>query len=215
MSKSVYSIVLDDDVIKMIDIAAARQNTSRSNLINRILARHISLPTTETMISDVYNSINDFLKDSSSLALQILGSGSLINMRSALSYKYNPSVKYTVEIFEKGDYLGRLKVSLRSQNRQVLAIFDDFFYLWSQLEKQYAGLDDKEFTVADGRYARLLRCTDCNDYSDYGLTIGAYVDLMDRCMKEFFSRYTLSPSRAAKSAGGIYISDITDDIHKI
>ena len=62
MGKSVYSIVLDDDVIKMIDIMAAQHGTSRSNMINRILAQQISVPTAETMINDIYSSIDRFLQ---------------------------------------------------------------------------------------------------------------------------------------------------------
>lgn len=215
MGKSVYSIVLDDDVIKMIDAAASRQNTSRSNLINRILAQHTSMPTAETMISDVYNSIEEFLKDSSSLALQLLGSGTMINMRSALRVKYNPSVKYTVELFDKGEYIGRLKVSLRSQNRQVLSVFSDFFYLWGKTEEKYVRLSREEYSAAPGKYSRLLRCTGNPTSADCGNRIAAYVELLDKCMKEFFSRYALSPVGAAKSVTNLYISEITDDTSTI
>ena len=38
MKKSVYSLVLADDVIEAIDNLAYQMNTSRSNLINQILA---------------------------------------------------------------------------------------------------------------------------------------------------------------------------------
>ena len=47
MKKSVYSIVLSDDVIDKIDELAYRTNTSRSNLINQILADHVSYTTPE------------------------------------------------------------------------------------------------------------------------------------------------------------------------
>ena len=102
MSKSVYSIVLDDEIINQIDILSNRQGTSRSNMINRILARHVSVPTAETMVNDVFKYIDEFIQRNSSLAVQPLGSGSLINMRSALKYKYKPTIKYTVELFENG-----------------------------------------------------------------------------------------------------------------
>ena len=38
MGKSVYSLVLMDEVVDAIDQMAYRNNTSRSNLINQILA---------------------------------------------------------------------------------------------------------------------------------------------------------------------------------
>lgn len=45
MGKSVYSLVLMDEVVDAIDQMAYRNNTSRSNLINQILAEHVSLAT--------------------------------------------------------------------------------------------------------------------------------------------------------------------------
>ena len=47
MGKSVYSLVLMDEVVDAIDQMAYRNNTSRSNLINQILAEHVSLATPE------------------------------------------------------------------------------------------------------------------------------------------------------------------------
>ena len=41
MKRSVYSLVLMDDVIKAVDEQAYRLGTSRSNLINQILAERL------------------------------------------------------------------------------------------------------------------------------------------------------------------------------
>ena len=49
MKKSVYSLVLMDDVVEAIDELAYSMNTSRSNLINQILAARVSLLTPETI----------------------------------------------------------------------------------------------------------------------------------------------------------------------
>lgn len=215
MGKSVYSIVLDDDVIKMIDIMAVRQGTSRSNMINRILAQHISVPTAETMINDIYSSIDSFLQGHNSLALGLMGNSSLINMRSALQYKYNPSVKYTLEIFENSDYLGQLKVSVRSQKPQVLGIFEEFFAIWANLEMQCCGVEPNEFSIDTARYTRLIRlCNNCN-YADYGNNIAAYTDILDKCLKEFFSLYGISPAAAKENVQQIYLASLTNNISRL
>ena len=44
MKKSVYSLVLNDRVVEELDQLAYRQGTSRSALINRILAEGNALP---------------------------------------------------------------------------------------------------------------------------------------------------------------------------
>lgn len=215
MSKSVYSIVLDDDVIKMIDIMAARQGTSRSNMINRILAQQISMPTAETMINDIYSSIDSFLQGHNSLALSLLGNGSMINMRSALQYKYNPSVKYTLEIFERGDYLGQLKISVRSQKPQMLGIFEEFFIVWANLEMQCCGVKRNEFAIESGKFTRLIRLCDNCDYANYGNSIAVYTDILDKCLKEFFSIYSISPAAAKENVRQIYLANITNNISRL
>lgn len=47
VNKSVYSLVLADDVVEAIDRLAYSMNTSRSNLINQILAERVQLLTPE------------------------------------------------------------------------------------------------------------------------------------------------------------------------
>ena len=52
MSKSVYSLVLSDDVVAAVDRAAYGLDTSRSNLINQLLADYVSFITPEKRRKD-------------------------------------------------------------------------------------------------------------------------------------------------------------------
>jgi len=54
MKKSVYSIVLMNDVVAAVDELASRQGTSRSNLINQILAQHVCCTTPEMHMQSVF-----------------------------------------------------------------------------------------------------------------------------------------------------------------
>ena len=63
MGKSVYSLVLMDEVVDAIDQMAYRNNTSRSNLINQILAEHVSLATPEKRMKDVFTSLEQFMDE--------------------------------------------------------------------------------------------------------------------------------------------------------
>lgn len=45
MNKSMYSLILMDDVVREIDKIALRMNTNRSNLVNQILAEYASMMT--------------------------------------------------------------------------------------------------------------------------------------------------------------------------
>lgn len=54
MKKSLYSLMLSDEVVREIDVAAHRLGTNRSALINRILAEYASVTTPEKRINDIF-----------------------------------------------------------------------------------------------------------------------------------------------------------------
>ena len=54
MNRSVYSLVLMDDVIRRIDELAYAMHTSRSNLINQILAEKLQMVTPEMRYQDIF-----------------------------------------------------------------------------------------------------------------------------------------------------------------
>ena len=60
MGKSLYSLILSDEVIRKIDVLAHRSGTNRSNYINQILAEHASITTPERRINDIFGLINEF-----------------------------------------------------------------------------------------------------------------------------------------------------------
>ena len=57
MKKSVYSVVLSDEVIAKVDRIAYMNNTNRSNMINQILADYVSLTTPEKRISGIFEDL--------------------------------------------------------------------------------------------------------------------------------------------------------------
>mgnify|MGYP006344792163 CR=1 FL=1 len=56
MHKSLYSLMLMDDVIKAIDRLALQQSTNRSNLVNQILAEYVSMTTPEKRVNNIFKS---------------------------------------------------------------------------------------------------------------------------------------------------------------
>ena len=97
MNKSVYSLVLMDDVIDAIDRMACAEGTSRSSLINRILAQYVNLTTPEMRMKDIFSSMQQLIHDS--LQLQFMPSDSMISIRSPLRYKYKPTIRYGLELY--------------------------------------------------------------------------------------------------------------------
>ena len=113
--ESVYSLVLADDVVEAIDRMAYSMNTSRSNLINQILAERVQLLTPEKRMREIFAKIEQ-LMDS---RIQTLNqpSDAMMSIKSPLRYKYKPTIRYSIELSR--DFhgkVGRLKVSFRTQN---------------------------------------------------------------------------------------------------
>lgn len=192
MKKNVYSLVLADDVIKAVDNEAYRLNTSRSNLINQILAQRLSCITPEMRMREIFNSFSQLLDDC--FKIQSQNSDSLVTVKTALQYKYNPTVNYKIELIRApDDYIGLLKVHIRTQNSSLIAMFDNFFTFWSSFEnKLLSDFPHPEYSASliDGKFVRyLFNSSDATD-TVLGNSIYSYVRLLDKALKLYF----LSPS---------------------
>ena len=96
MGKSVYSLVLSDDVVEAVDRAAYAMGSSRSNLINQILAEYVSFITPEKRRKDIFDSLVSVINGFEPFQVQSRGSDNMLSIRSPLRVKYNPTIKYTV-----------------------------------------------------------------------------------------------------------------------
>ena len=127
--KNVYSIVLSSDVVEKIDRLAYENGTNRSNMINQILAEYVSYTTPEKRFREVFRQMQAILENSAFKAAE--PSDTMLSLRSAIAYKYNPTVKYNVELYRgEGDEIGELRVSLRTQNAGLILYMTEFYKLW-------------------------------------------------------------------------------------
>ena len=206
MNKSVYSLVLMDDVVEQIDSVAYEMNTSRSNMINQILAEYVSYMTPEKRMREIFSAVEQQLAGGSTFQVLLQPSDTMFSLRSALAYKYNPTVRYSVELYRNAKpLLGELRVSLRSQNSTLLLYLLQFFKLWVRVEESFLGRT--ESTVEDGRFIRklVLRSEGAEpDNETVGEAIAAYIDLFDRALKAFFANLS-DPQRAVVQVQRLYV----------
>lgn len=187
LAKTVYSLVLSDEVVAAIDIMAAGKGHSRSYLINHILAEHASLLTPEVEVQGIIAAVKT---NACFKGFRLSANGhSKVTFTTAINYKYNPALTYSVELGGT-EGLGKLRIALRSQNQQVLDYIELFFKLWYKLEGGYLVNPPTGRTTEIGprRYTRILRKpeADC-DSAIIGAIIADYIGLIDRCMKTFFT----------------------------
>lgn len=189
MKKSVYSLVLMDDVIKAVDQQAYRLGTSRSNLINQILAEHLSCVTPEMRMREIFGQVAELV--SSSFCVQEQCSPSLMTVRTALEYKYRPTINYKVELERApAEYLGTLRVSIRTQSAALIDMFHSFFAYRAKLENAYLsrlGVDSYSCEIGEGSFARKLINTRTLGPEEAGAAIGEYIKDLDRAVKTYFA----------------------------
>lgn len=204
MKKSVYSLVLSDDVVTAADKAAAKRGLSRSALINEVLAAHLSCTTPEMRIRDIFESLEQIaLQDN--FRMKQKPSDAMMSLLSSLSYKYNPTVRYSVELTHKTRHaIGVLKVSFRTQSESFTDALDGFFYLFCQLEKSFAP-EGVNYKTEPGRFSRLLAVPEGLEYSagETGKAIKDFITMFDTALNAYFGCLP-NAEEAVDAAAAVY-----------
>lgn len=190
MAKTLYSLMLNENVVREIDILAHKSGTSRSNLVNQILAEYVNYTTPERRISDVFTAIEQLMMPSSEIIPFFAPNSQSMSLKSSLEYKYRPTVKYEVELYGGGtDSIGRLSVIFRTQSQSLIKDMTDFFRLWKHIED--AHLPDTygikaEYELYDGRFVRSISVPgrDCTA-EELAQAISGYIKLFDKQMKDY------------------------------
>ena len=195
MKKSVYSLVLSDDVVAAVDRAAYQNGVSRSAMINQILAEYVSYTTPEQRMREIFAQAERLLSGGVFQSL-VQPSDSMMSLRSALAYKYNPNVRYSVELYPNRPGQGELRVSLRSQSSALILYLGQFFRLWAKLEQAYIGGAD--CVIEDGKYARKLNLPARLSEGEQGAVLAGYIRAMERGLGAFFN--SLEDPRQAAAA---------------
>ena len=214
MKKTLYSLMLNDEVVREVDAMAHRLGTNRSSLINEILAEYVNYTTPERRINDILSTIQDLMQPSGDLIPFFAPHTYSMSLKSSLEYKYRPTIKYEVELFKGGeDAIGALSVLFRTQSPTLIEGMTDFFRLWKSIEDAHLArkLGERiEYTLYEGKFVRSISVPDraCNS-EELARAIAEYIRLFDKLMKGWLTgRYDAHAVEAA------YYSYLTNtDIH--
>lgn len=194
MKKNMYSLILAEDVVNAIDKLAEEENTSRSNLINEILAEYVSVTTPEKRINDIFHGIEDLFKQLTGQQVYYQQHDNTLSIKSALEYRYRPTIRYEVELYRaQSGTVGELKVNFRTQSPQLLNRLTEFFALWTRLEELYVARyfegAEINYTLDETHWTRTLKVPRNTLYGQVELSraITDYVRTFDRLMKKRLS----------------------------
>lgn len=155
------------------------------------LAEYVSVPTPERRWNDIFEAIEELMTPTRELVPFFAPGSSTMSLKSSLSYKYRPTVKYEVDL-SNGDAqtMGTLNIVFRTQSAALISAMTSFFRLWVQIEdKCLAPLLGSSISCAlyDGRFVRPLAMPRGKALTadDVAGAISAYVQLFDRLLKGY------------------------------
>ena len=190
MTRSLYSLILRDDIVAAVDALAAQKGTSRSNYINQVLAKHVQCITPEQQMQRVFANLTHQMDEA--FRIQEQGSNALLSILGSVQYKYRPTIRYRVELLRnmQQEEVGRLKISCRTQNQTLLDAMAQFFQFWVKLEQKY----DANSACAQGLYQiesgcmtmALLRSGAATD-EQLGEIVGNYIRMFHAVLQSYFA----------------------------
>ncbi len=190
MKRSMYSLILGDDIVAAVDALAAQKGTSRSNYINQVLAKHVQCITPEQQMQRVFANLTHQMDEA--FRIQEQGSNALLSILGSVQYKYRPTIRYRVELLRnmQQEEVGRLKISCRTQNQTLLDAMAQFFRFWVKLEQKY----DANGACAQGLYQiesgcmtmALLRSGAATD-EQLGEIVGNYIRMFHAVLQSYFA----------------------------
>ena len=193
MKKTLYSLMLSDDVVRAVDELAHSLGTNRSSLINQILADYVSITTPERRINDIFQAIEQMLAPSRELVPFFSPRALTMSLKSSLEYKYRPTVKYEVQLFRSTDGpLGELSVVFRTQSAALIEAMTQFFRLWKHTEDRLLApliSEELDYALYDGKFVRTIAVPRGRDVTadEVAEALSDYIKLFDRLMKGWLS----------------------------
>jgi hypothetical protein len=191
MKKSLYSLTLFDNLVEQIDSLAFSRGTNRSQLVNDILASYLGLQTPEQKIRTVLESVGENM--AGELNVSPSNQNNSIYFGKSLKYKYRPKIVYMYEFKNEQDgQYAVLKISSRTQNQNLNALFNDFFQRISIIETKHQQVDrDCGNERTQHKFVRAFKHAGSIDRDEKHLSdyLTRYLKMIDSAMDDYFGDY--------------------------
>ena len=88
MKKTLYSLMLNEEVVREIDALAHQLGTNRSALINQILADYTSVLTPERRIENIFRAMEELVAPARELVPFFVPNAPTMTLKSSLQWKH-------------------------------------------------------------------------------------------------------------------------------
>ena len=184
MKNTLYSLMLNDEVVAEVDALARTLGATRSSLINEILAEYVNYVTPARRTRDILSTIEQLMMPTE-LVPFFTPSAKTLSIKSSLQYRYRPTIKYEISIFHtSSNVLGQMEVLFRTQSKELVSEIADFFRIWKRTENRH----EVEYELYDGKISRTIMTPEFNCTSEeLANSISEYVRFFDDMLKGYLS----------------------------
>ncbi len=190
MAKTLYSLMLSDEVVAELDRAALKAGTNRSQMANRILAEHLSLLTPERRIEEIFRSVDRFFNEGAEMIPRFVPHQPTMQLKTALTYRYRPTLRYELRLYPEAEngMIGEINMVLRTQAEELLERMEGFAELWVEAESEILRISGPlpVYRLQPGRFSRTIRLLrpgmEADDFSE---ALSRYVQLLDAAFKAY------------------------------
>lgn len=199
MKKSIYSIVLFDEIVEAIDRLAYIKNTNRSQLINDMLAEKIGLLTPQQKVTNIMNRISQ-LVETDSIQVKSKNDYGSLQFGTFIKYKYKPSIRYSFEFYvgNNEERYAVLKINSRSKSEDLNEHLERFFNGICCIDKKrfpeiyQREIINKTYTNSNNRFVReFLRGIPLEKMDDDSIAeyLSCYLLMIDDSLNYYFNHY--------------------------
>lgn len=199
MSKQIYSLVLSDQVIEKIDREALIKGSNRSQIINDLLCQNLGIWTPDLKMNRVMDLMTETLREIETMQMVSASHGNTIQLRTSVAYKYNPKLKYVVEMSGKAHpTMAVLKIYSRTTSELFLQALVMFFgYLNDFEERIEASINLREvvskgYLFEEKRFVKEIQCdwvTKDVEAEAIAIYLSNYIQFLDESIKMYFNAY--------------------------
>ena len=187
LAKALYSLMLSEEVVREVDALAHRRGTNRSAQVNAILAEYLSVRTPESCADDILKCACELAGAYRDLVALYNPNQATMALKSMLTYKYRPTLKYEICLSNKGRGATMAAV-YRTRSEELDMAVRSFAAAWARAERRVLpslNLPCPQYRISPGRIERTLDGIDIDRNSprqSAGLIV-EFVNCFDKALK--------------------------------
>jgi len=204
-----HMIRILEDMMRRLQMVSHEKNVPVTDLVNQAIDNFLSFHETGINSFDIINSIENHLTAQQHFVTNVDLYNYAISVKSPIRYVYRPELRYNITIAQNGQIsIGKMSVTLRSNDMNTIHCFSAFLNLWINLERKYIRQPERIEYISDTGYFERKVYLPSNDREINGQAVGAAISDYLSAFDELLKYYFFSPEGSGSEIERIYLDFI-------